>query len=101
MQLKGVGTSLDPQLTAENDDVTRFTYKGAITAFTGVNPGVNESGSYEQKSVPTSKRGSADLRKTLFQVINVLIKTMPQDNPVYKYCLLSFYLKMNQKGIRP
>ena len=27
-------------------------------------PGVNESGSYEQKSVPTSKRGSSDLRKT-------------------------------------
>ena len=34
------------------------THKGAITAFAGVDPGVNESGSYEQKSVPTSKRGS-------------------------------------------
>ena len=55
--------------------------KGAITAFAGVDPGVNESGSYEQKSVPTSKRGSSDLRKTLFQVMDVLIKTHPQDDP--------------------
>ena len=85
MQMKGVGPSLGPQLMAEIGDVTRFTHKGAITAFAGVDPGVNESGSYKQKSVPTSKRGSADLRKTLFQVMDVLVKTKPQDDPVYKF----------------
>ena len=37
------------------------------------------------KSVPTSKRGSSNLRKTLFQVMDVLIKTMPQDDPVYQF----------------
>ena len=66
-------------------DVSRFTHKSAITAFAGVDPGVNESGTYEQKSVPTSKRGSADLRKTLFQVMDILIKTHPQDDPVYQF----------------
>lgn len=85
MAMKGVGASLGPQLMAEIGDVTRFTHKGAITAFAGVDPGVNESGSYEQKSVPTSKRGSAELRKTLFQVMDCLIKTMPQDDPVYLF----------------
>ena len=85
MAMKGVGTSLGPQLIAEIGDVTRFTHKGAITAFAGVDPGVNESGTYEQKSVPTSKRGSAELRKTLFQVMDCLIKTMPQDDPVYLF----------------
>ncbi len=85
MAMKGVGTSLGPQLMAEIGDVTRFTHKGAITAFAGVDPGVNESGTYEQKSVPTSKRGSAELRKTLFQVMDCLIKTMPQDDPVYLF----------------
>ena len=85
MQMKGVGPSLGPQLMAEIGDVMRFTHRNAITAFAGVDPGVNESGSYAQKSVPTSKRGSADLRKTLFQVMDVLIKTMPQDDPVYKF----------------
>ena len=85
MQMKGVGPSLGPQLMAEIGDVMRFTHRNAITAFAGVDPGVNESGSYAQKSVQTSKRGSADLRKTLFQVMDVLIKTMPQDDPVYKF----------------
>ena len=85
MNMNGVGPSLGPQLMAEIGDVTRFTHKGAITAFAGVDPGVNESGSYEQKSVPTSKRGSAELRKTLFQVMDCLIKTMPTDDPVYLF----------------
>ena len=40
---------------------------------------------YEQKSVPASKRGSSTLRKTLFQVMDVLIKTKPQDDPVYLF----------------
>ena len=85
MALKGVGPSLGPQLMAEIGDVTRFTHKGALTAFAGVDPGKNESGSYAQKSVRTSKRGSATLRKTLFQVMDCLIKTMPQDDPVYAF----------------
>ena len=85
MAMKGVGRSLGPQLMAEIGDVSRFTHKGAITAFAGVDPGVNESGSYEQKSVPASKRGSGTLRKTLFQVMDALIKTKPQDDPVYLF----------------
>ena len=83
--MKGVGTSLGPQLMAEIGDVTRFTHKGALTAFAGVDPGKNDSGSYSQKSVRTSKRGSAPLRKTLFQVMDSLIKTMPQNDPVYEF----------------
>lgn len=85
MQMKGVGPSLGPQLISEIGDVTRFHSKGALTAFAGVDPGVNESGTYAQKSVSTSKRGSADLRKSLFQVMDALIKTMPQDDPVYLF----------------
>jgi Transposase and inactivated derivatives len=85
MEMKGVGPSLGPQLIAEIGDVTRFTHRGAITAFAGVDPGVNESGTYAQKSVPTSKRGSSSLRKTLFLVMDSLVKTKPQDDPVYKF----------------
>jgi transposase len=83
--MKGVGTSLGPQLMSEIGDVTRFTHKGALTAFAGVDPGKNDSGSYSQKSVRTSKRGSAPLRKTLFQIMDSLIKAMPQDDPVYEF----------------
>ena len=85
LAMKGVGTTLGPQLMAEIGDVTRFTHKGALTAFAGVDPGKNDSGSHSQKSVRTSKRGSAMLRKTLFQVMDCLIKTMPQDDPVYAF----------------
>lgn len=79
MAMKGVGPSLGPQLMAEIGDVARFTHKGAITAFAGVDPGVNDSGEYSQKSVHASKHGSPVLRKTLFQVMDVLIKTKPDD----------------------
>lgn len=85
MEMKGVGTSLGPQIMAEIGDVMRFTHKSAITAFAGVDPGVNESGDYKKKSVHTSKRGSSQLRKTLFQVMEVLVKTMPQEDPVYRF----------------
>ena len=84
MAMKGIGPSLGPQLMAEIGDVTRFTHKGAITAFAGVDPGVNDSGDYSQKSVHASKHGSPVLRKTLFQVMDILIKTKP-DDPVYLF----------------
>lgn len=56
MAMKGVGPSLGPQLMAEIGDVTRFTHKTAITAFAGVDPGVNQSGSYEQRKAQNSKK---------------------------------------------
>lgn len=85
MAMKGVGPSLGPQLMAEIGDVARFTHRNAITAFAGVDPGVNESGDHSQKSVHASKHGSPVLRKTLFQIMDVLIKTKPQDDPVYLF----------------
>lgn len=85
LALKGVGTSLGPQLMAEIGDITRFTHKGSLTAFAGVDPGKNKPGSYTQKSVHTFKRGTATLRKTLFQVMDCLIKTIPADDPVYAF----------------
>ena len=85
LDMKGVGPSLGPQLIAELGEIRRFAHRGSITAFAGVDPGVNESGDYSQKSVPTTKRGSAQLRKTLFQVMDCLIKTHPKDDPVYAF----------------
>jgi transposase len=85
MKMAGVGPSLGPQLMAEIGDVTRFTHKGALAAFAGVDPGVNQSGTHKQKSVRTSKRGSSNLRKTLFQVMVMLIQRKPQDDAVYRF----------------
>ena len=85
LAVKGIGTSLGPQLMAEIGDVIRFTHKGVLAAFAGVDPGVKQSGAYEQKSVRTSKRGSPLLRKTLFQIMECLIMTMPEDDSVYAF----------------
>ncbi len=58
---------------------------GAITAFAGVDPGADQSGGHESKSVRTSKSGPPELRKALFLVMDCLIQTKPQDDPVYLF----------------
>lgn len=83
MAMKGVGPSLGPQLIAEIGDISRFTHRESLTAFAGVDPGANQSGTYEAQSVRTSKRGSPQLRKALFQVMDCLIKTSPATDAVY------------------
>ena len=85
MEMHSVGDSLGPQLMAEIGDVTRFAHRGSITAFAGVDPGTNQSSEREAKSVRTSKSGPPELRRTLFLVMDGLLKSMPQDDPVYQF----------------
>lgn len=85
MGLYGVGSSLGPQLMAEIGDVRRFSHKGSLTAFAGVDPGANQSGTYEAISTRSSKRGSPELRKTLFVVMTVLLQKAPPDDPVFQF----------------
>ena len=85
MAMHGVGDSLGPQLMAELGDVTRFTHRNAITAYAGVDPGADQSGSHEAKSNRTSKSGPPELRKALFLVMDCLLKTQPTDDPVYYF----------------
>ena len=81
----GVGEITGAQLMAELGDVRRFDNRGAIVAFAGVDPEVNQSGSYQRESNPASKRGSPHLRKTLFQVVDTYLKRSPTDEPVYQF----------------
>lgn len=85
MAMRGVGDSLGPQLMAELGDITRFTHRNAITAFAGVDPGADQSGTHEAKSTRVSKSGPPELRKALFLVMDCLLKTMPLDDPVYRF----------------
>jgi len=73
MGIYGVGKTYGPQLIAEIGNVSRFTHRGALTAFAGVDPGVDQSGQHNSKSNRASKVGSARLRKTLFQVMTTLL----------------------------
>lgn len=82
--MAGVGKTLGPQLIAEIGDVSRFTHREAITAYAGVDPGVDDSGKRIRKSNRSSKCGSARLRKTLFLIMSVLLQTKP-DDAVYHF----------------
>ncbi len=85
MSMYGVGETYGPQLIAEIGDVSRFTHREAITAFAGVDPGVNESGQFKQRSNRASKNGSTRLRKTLFQVMSTYLQNKPVNEPVYQF----------------
>jgi transposase len=85
MSLFGVGESLGPQLMAEIGDVLRFAHRGALTAFAGVDPSPNQSGTSERKSNPASKRGSPYLRRSLFLVMTALLQNAPVGDPVYQF----------------
>ena len=81
----GVGDITGPQLLAEIGDVRRFTHRGALIAFAGVDPSTNQSGNYMAKSGSSSKRGSSHLRKTLFQIASAYLRRAPADQPVYQF----------------
>lgn len=81
----GVGDILGPQLMAEIGDVYRFRHKGALVRYAGLEPPEYQSGKFEAESRPISKQGSPHLRKTLFQVMDCLLKHSPADEPVYQF----------------
>lgn len=85
MEMGGVGKSFDPQLMAEIGDMTRFTHKGSLAACVGVDPGVNQSGSYAAKSTTSSKSGSTELREMLFLVMSSLLQTSLVNDPVFQF----------------
>jgi len=85
MAMRGVGSTFGPQLIAEIGDITRFKHRESLTAFAGVDPGVNESGSFKSKSNRASKCGPSRLRKTLFLIMTTLLQTKPLDDPIYLF----------------
>lgn len=85
MAMYGCGETTGPQLMAEIGNPTRFSGKKNLVNFAGIAPGDNQSGEYQQKSVPASKKGSSHLRKTLFQVMSTHLQKSPLDEPVYQF----------------
>ena len=85
MEMYGVGPSLGPQLMAEIGDVRRFSSKKLLIAFAGIEPQPNDSGKIVGNDSGISKVGSAVLRRTLFLIMTVILKTQPQDEPVFQF----------------
>jgi len=85
ISLYGVGALTAAQLIAEIGDVRRFHKRGSLTAYAGIDPLPQQSGKYEKKSTKTSKRGSASLRKTLFQVICTYLRRAPEHESIFHF----------------
>ena len=85
MSMFGVGKVYGPQLIAEVGDTRRFRNRRAITAFAGLDAPPYQSGQLDVSSRHIYKRGSAALRKVLFQITEVYILNKPEDEPVYQF----------------
>ena len=85
MSMFGVGSVLGSQLIAEIGDVSRFHNKRALVAFAGLDAPPFQSGNFNAQSRSISKRGSASLRKTLFQIMSVILQQAPVDNAVFQF----------------
>ena len=66
-------------------DVRRFNHKGALMAFAGMDAPPFQSGTFDSKSRPISKRGSPHLRKTLFMVASTILQHSDPANPVFQF----------------
>ncbi len=85
MSMQGAGEITGPQLMAEIGDVRRFTHKGALVAFAGMDAPPFQSGTFDSKSRRVSKRGSPHLRRTLFQITSILLQHSDPANPVFQF----------------
>jgi transposase len=85
MAMQGAGEVTGPQLIAEIGDVRRFTHKGALVAFAGMDAPPFQSGTFDSKSRRISKRGSPNLRKTLFMVVSTILQHSDPANPIFQF----------------
>lgn len=81
----GAGSITGPQIMAEIGDVRRFTHKGALVAFAGVDAPPFQSCTFDAKNRHVSKRGSPHLRAALFRVCSVILQCKDEENAVYAF----------------
>jgi transposase len=85
--MHGVGDKLASQLIAEIGDVRRFTSGKALNAYAGNDAPPYQSGQFEGTNRHISKRGSATLRKTCYEVMQALKLHKIEDDSVYQFII--------------
>ena len=68
--IPGVSVATGAQIVAEIGDVRRFKNAAAVVKYAGLNPGVSQSGKFEAKGEPITKKGSPYLRRALWLAAN-------------------------------
>ena len=94
--IPGVGELTAVTILAEIGDVNKFPSSKQLVAFSGLDPSVFESGKFKASNNRISKRGSAYLRKSLYQavIIGIGVRSDRPVNPV----LHDFYTKKITEG---
>ena len=85
--MPGVGDTLAPRLIAEIGDLKRFYNKKALIAYTSIDSPPFESGQFVANKRRISKRGSALLRKTGYEIMKCIKSAKPKDDPIFLYML--------------
>jgi transposase len=97
MAMPGVGNILGPRLIAEIGDARRFHSGSSLVAYAGLDAPPYQSGTFTGTNRHISKRGSASLRKTGYEIIRFLKCVKPtKDTAVY-----DFLLKKEAEGKPP
>jgi transposase len=84
MEFRGVGDIIGPQLIAEIGDIYRYFKKSSLVRYAGLEPVENQSGKF-RGGESISKQGSPHLRRTLFLVMDCLLKHAPADDPIFQF----------------
>lgn len=84
-EMEGVGDILAPRLIAEIGDVRRFHSGKALIAFAGIDAPPHQSGQFTGRKRRISKRGSAVLRKTGYEVMTCINSSKPEKDAVYMF----------------
>jgi transposase len=92
-EMNGVGDILAPRLIAEIGDVRRFHKGKALIAYAGIDAPPYQSGNFVGTKRRISKRGSANLRKTGYEVMKCLKCNKPEEDAVY-----NFIVKKEKEG---
>lgn len=88
LAMPSVGKILAPRIIAEIGNVTRFHSAKALIAYAGLDAPPFQSGNYIASKRSISKRGSASLRKTGYEIMKCLKTVKPkQDSAVYDFIL--------------
>ena len=83
-----VGDVLAPRLIAEIGDIRRFHSGSALVAYAGIDAPPFQSGTFTGTKRKISKRGSALLRKTGYEIMKCIKSSKPSyDTAVYEYML--------------
>lgn len=90
LSLIGIGPTVAVSLAAEIGDIKRFGCAKQLVAYAGLDPRVRQSGTTLNRNTRLTKRGSSELRRSLFLAANIARQHDPE--------LKAYYQKKRDEG---